>query len=120
MIIIMIIGLGYCLGFALRIRYNMQTPQTPRVLHMTKPAKHIKNIDVNAIQEELTFLEVRCQNLIELLDCIDLMYGESHDTKKQAQLIQKRMSIDQQYYNAMKKRYKLERILQEYNERKGE
>lgn len=61
-------------------------------------------------------MEVRCQNLMELLDCIDLIYGKSKDTKKQAQLIQKRMSIDQQYHNAMKKRYKLERILQEYDE----
>ena len=120
MIIIIIIGIGCCLGFALHIGYNTQTPQTPQVLHMTKLAKHAKNIDVDAIQEELTFLDVRCQNLTELLDCIDLIYGKSHDAKKQAQLIQKRMSIDQQYHNAMKKRYKLERILQEYNERKGD
>ena len=101
MIIIIIIGLGCCLGFVLHIGYNTQTPQ-------------LKNIDVNAIQEELTFLKVRCQNLIELLDCIDLVYGKSHDTKKQAQLIQKRMAIDQQYHAAMQKRYKLERLLNQY------
>lgn len=101
----------------MRIGYNTQTPTHPQA---TKPIKQTKHIDVDAIQEELTFLEVRCQNLIELLDCIDLIYGKSHNAKKQAQLIQKRMSIDQQYYNAMKKRYKLERILQEYNERKGD
>lgn len=101
------------MGFALRIGYNAQTPQAP----LRPPAtKQIKNIDVNAIKEELTFLEVRCHNLIELLDCIDVIYGKSHDTKKQAQLIQKRMGIDQQYHSAMKKRYKLERILQEYDE----
>lgn len=116
MIIIIIISLGCCLGFALHTGYNTQTPQTPQV---SKLVKHTKNIDVNALHEELTFLEIRCQNLIELLDCIDLIYRKSHDTKKQAQLIQKRMSIDQQYHSAMKKRYKLERILQEYNERKG-
>lgn len=116
MIIIILIGIGCCLGFALHIGYNTQTPQTPQVLHMTKPTKHAKNIDVDAIQEELTFLEVRCQNLTELLACIDLIYGKSHDAKKQAQLIQKRMSIDKQYHNAMKKRYKLERILQEYDD----
>ena len=110
MIIIIFISLGCCLGFALRIGYNAQTPQEPLV------TKQIKNIDVDAIQEELTFLEVRCQNLTELLHCIDLIYGKSHDTKKQAQLIQKRMTIDQQYHNAMKKRYKLERILQEYDD----
>lgn len=98
------------MGFALHTGYNTQTPQAPLV------TKRIKNIDVDAIREELTFLEIRCQNLIELLDCIDLIYGKSHDTKKQAQLIQKRMSIDKQYHNAMKKRYKLERILQEYDE----
>ena len=86
------------------------------VLCVTKPTKHTKNIDVDAIREELTFLEIRCQNLIDLLNCIDLIYGKSHDTKKQAQLIQKRMSIDEQYHSAMKKRYKLERILQEYDE----
>ena len=117
MIIIILISLGCYLGFVLRIWYNAQTPQ---VLRMTEPAKHVKNIDVDAIQEELTFLEIRCQNLIELLDCIDLIYGKSHNAKKQAQLIQKRMSIDQQYHNAMKKRYKLERILQEYDDRKGD
>lgn len=115
MIVIIIIGLGCCLGFALRTGYNTQTPQTPQVLYMRKLAKHTKNIDVNAIQEELTFLEIRCQNLIELLDCIDLIYGKSHDTKKQAQLIQKRMSIDQQYHAAMQKRYKLEKLLQEHD-----
>ena len=107
------------MGFALHTRYSTQTPQHPQVLRMTKPVKHTKNIDVDAIQEELTFLELRCQNLTELLDCIDLIYGKSHDAKKQAQLIQKRMSIDQQYHNAMKKRYKLERILQEYNDQNG-
>lgn len=117
MIIIILISLGCYLGFVLRIWYNAQTPQ---VLRMTEPAKHVKNIDVDAIQEELTFLEIRCQNLIELLDCIDLIYGKSHNAKKQAQLIQKRMSIDQQYHNAMKKRYKLERSLQEYDDRKGD
>ena len=116
MIIIIIISLGCCLGFALHIGYNTQTPQRQQILRMTKPAKHVKNIDVDAIQEELTFLEIRCQNLTELLDCIDLIYGKSHDVEKHAQLIQKRMSIDQQYHSAMKKRYKLERILQEYDE----
>ena len=113
MIIIIIISLGCCLGFALHTGYNTQTPQRQQILRMTKPAKHTKNIDIDAIHEELTFLEVRCQNLIELLDCIDLIYGKSHDAKKQAQLIQKRMSIDQQYHNAMQKRYKLEKLLQE-------
>lgn len=113
MIIIIIIGFGCCLGFALHIGYNAQTPIHPQAI---KPTKQTKHIDVDAIREELTFLEIRCQNLIELLDCIDLIYGKSHDTKKQAKLIQKRMSIDQQYHNAMKKRYKLERILQEYDE----
>lgn len=117
MLIIIIIDIGCCLGFALHIGYNAQTPQTPQV---SKLVTHTKNIDVDAIHEELTFLEIRCQNLIELLDCIDLIYGKSHDTKKQAQLIQKRMSIDQQYHNAMKKRYKLERILQDYDDRKGD
>lgn len=113
MIIIIIIGLGCCLGFALHIGYNMQTPE---VLHMTKPEKHVKNIDVDAIREELTFLEGRCQNLIELLKCIDLIYGKSSDTKKQAQLMQKRMAIDAQYHAAMQRRYKLEKLLQEYDE----
>lgn len=108
------------MGFVLHTGKHGQTPQTPQVLYRTKLAKHIKKIDVDAIQEELTFLEIRCQNLIELLDCIDLIYGKSKDTKKQAQLIQKRMTIDQQYHNAMKKRYKLERILQDHDDRKGD
>ena len=99
------------MGFALHIGYNTQTPLIPQILRMTKSAKHTKNIDIDAIHEELTFLEVRCQNLIELLDCIDLIYGKSHDAKKQAQLIQKRMAIDKQYHAAMQKRYKLERLL---------
>ena len=114
MIIIIIIGLGCCLGFALHIGYNTQTPQRQQILRMTKPAKHTKNIDIDAIHEELTFLEVRCQNLTELLYCIDLIYGKSHDAKKQAQLIQKRMTIDQQYHAAMQKRYKLERLLNHF------
>ena len=99
------------MGFALHIGYNTQTPQRQQIPRMTKPAKRTKNIDIDAIREELMFLEVRCQNLTELLDCIDLIYGKSHDTKKQAQLIQKRMAIDKQYHAAMQKRYKLERLL---------
>ena len=109
MIIFSIIIMGCLLGFALEKPTQAQHPPNT-------PKKPKKSVDVDAIREELTFLEVRCQNLIDLLNCIDLIYGKSHDTKKQAQMIQKRMSIDQQYHNAMKKRYKLERILQEYDE----
>ena len=97
------------MGIALKKPTQAQSPSNT-------PKKPKKSVDVDAIREELTFLEIRCQNLIELLDCIDLIYGKSHDAKKQAQLIQKRMSIDKQYHNAMTKRYKLERILREYDE----
>lgn len=116
MIIIILIGLGCCLGLALHTGKHGQTPTHPQAAKSKKQIKPAKHVDVDAICEELTFLEIRRQNLIELLNCIDLIYGKSHDTKKQAQLIQKRMRIDQQYHNAMKKRYKLERILQEYDE----
>lgn len=109
MIIFSIIIMGCLLGLVLEKPIQVQLPPNT-------PKKLKKSVDVDAIREELTFLEIRCQNLIELLDCIDLIYGKSHDTKKQAQLIQKRMSIDQEYHSAMKKRYKLERILQEYDE----
>ena len=99
--------MGCLLGFALEKPTQAQhPPNTPKKLK--------KSADVDAIREELTFLEIRCQNLIELLDCIDLVYGKSHDTKKQAQLIQKRMAIDQQYHAAMQKRYKLDRLLNQY------
>ena len=109
MIIFSIIIMGSLLGIVLEKPIQVKIPP-----NTSKKLK--KSVDVDAIREELTFLEIRCQNLIELLDCIDLIYGKSHDTKKQAQLIQKRMSIDQEYHSAMKKRYKLERILQEYDE----
>ena len=109
MIIFSIIIMGCLLGLVLEKPIQVKLPPNT-------PKKLKKSVDVDAIREELTFLEIRCQNLIELLDCIDLIYGKSHDTKKQAQLIQKRMSIDQEYHSAMKKRYKLERILQEYDE----
>ena len=73
--------------------------------------KQKKPIDVYAFKEELTFLEMRCEQLIDLLNCIDLIYGKPKDTKKQAQLIRKRMTIDAQYHAAMQRRYKLERLL---------
>lgn len=113
MIIFSIIIMGCLLGLALekltQAHYALYTRTCT-----TKKQK--KPIDVYAIKEELTFLEMRCEQLIDLLNCIDLIYGKSKDTKKQAQLIRKRMTIDAQYHAAMQKRYKLERILQEYDE----
>lgn len=109
MIIFSIILMGCLLGLALDKPIQAQRPPNT-------PKKPKKSVDVDAIREELTFLEIRCQNLIDLLNCIDLIYGKSHDAKKQAQLIRKRMTIDQQYHNAMQKRYKLEKLLRDYDE----
>ena len=113
MIIFSIIIMGCLLGLALEKPTQVQHPPNT-------PKKPKKSVDVAAIREELTFLEIRCRNLTELLDCIDLMYGKSHDVKKRAQLIQKRMTIDAQYHAAMQKRYKLEGLLNQYENQKGD
>lgn len=113
MIMFSIIIMGCLLGLALEKSTQAQRP-------LNTPKKPKKSVDIDAICEELAFLEIRCKNLIELLKCIDLMYGKSHDTKKRAQLIQKRMTIDAQYHSAMQKRYKLTRMLNQEKNQKGE